>query len=82
MSDLIGTGYDTDAPSGTTFQTQFAREAPALEARRLAMMDEAAKYASQTPQTIPTQQVAQFDPAQQQAFTMANQGLTWKVQAI
>ena len=39
MSDLFifGTGYDTDAPSGTTFQTQFAREAPALEARRLAL---------------------------------------------
>ena len=75
MSDLFGKGYNTDAPSGTTFQTQFAREAPAMEARRLALMDEAAEYSSQTPQTIPTQQVAQFDPAQQQAFNMANQGL-------
>ena len=72
MSDLIGTGYDTDAPSGTTFQTQFAREAPAMEARRLALMDEAARYSSQTPQTIPAQQVAQFDPAQQKAFNMAD----------
>jgi len=38
-------------------------------------MDEASKYASQTPQTIPTQQVAGFDPMQTQAFTMAQQGL-------
>jgi hypothetical protein len=46
-----------------------------MEARRLAMMDEAAKYASQTPQTIPTQQVAQFDPMQTQAFNMTQAGL-------
>jgi len=75
MSDLFGKGYETDAPSGTTFQTQFAREAPAMEARRLALMDEAAKYSSQTPQTIPTQQVAAFDPMQTQAFDMAQTGI-------
>jgi len=75
MSDLWGKGYQTDAPSGTTFGTQFQREAPQMEARRLALMDEASKYASQTPQTIPTQQVAGFDPMQTQAFTMAQQGL-------
>ena len=75
MSDLFGKGYETDAPSGTTFQTQFAREAPAMEARRLALMDEAAKYPSQTPQTIPTQGVAAFDPMQTQAFDMAQTGI-------
>ena len=41
MSDLWGKGYNVDAPSGTTFQTQFQREAPAMEARRLALMDAA-----------------------------------------
>jgi hypothetical protein len=75
MSDLWGKGYNVDAPSGTTFNTQFGREAPQLEARRLALMDEAAKYASQTPQTIPQQDVAGFDAAQQKAFNMADQGL-------
>ena len=75
MSSLWGQGYSGDAPAGTTFNTQFQREAPQMEARRLAMMDEAAKYASQTPQTIPTQQVAQFDPMQTQAFTMTQAGL-------
>jgi len=75
MSDLWGKGYQTDAPSGTTFGTQFQREAPQMEARRLALMDEASKYASQTPQTIPTQQVAGFDPMQTQAFNMAQAGL-------
>ena len=75
MSDLWGKGYNVDAPSGTTFQTQFQREAPAMEARRLALMDESAKYASQNPQTLPTQEVSQFDPAQQKAFNMADQGL-------
>ena len=75
MSSLWGQGYGTDAPAGTTFNTQFSREAPQMEARRLAMMDEAAQYASQTPQTIPTQQVAQFDPMQTQAFNMTQTGL-------
>jgi hypothetical protein len=75
MSDLWGGGYQTDAPSGTTFNTQFGREAPQIEARRLALMDEASKYASQTPQTIPTQQVAAFDPMQTQAFDMAQTGI-------
>ena len=75
MSSLWGQGYGTDAPAGTTFNTQFQREAPQMEARRLAMMDEAAKYASQTPQTVPTQQVAAFDPMQTQAFNMTQAGL-------
>ena len=75
MSSLWGQGYGTDAPAGTTFDTQFAREAPQIEARRLALMDESAKYASQTPQTIPTQQVSQFDPMQTQAFNMTQTGL-------
>ena len=75
MSSLWGQGYGTDAPAGTTFNTQFQREAPQMEARRLAMTAEAAKYASQTPQTIPTQQVAAFDPMQTQAFNMTQSGL-------
>ena len=75
MSSLWGQGYGTDAPAGTTFNTQFQREAPQIEARRLALMDESAKYASQTPQTIPTQQVAAFDPMQTQAFNMTQAGL-------
>ena len=70
MSSLWPTnGYDVDAPAGTTFNTQFGREAPQIEARRLALMDESAKYASQTPQTIPTQQVAQFDPCRHRHST-------------
>jgi hypothetical protein len=75
MSSLWPSSYDVDAPAGTTFNTQFGREAPQIEARRLALMDESAKYASQTPQTIPTQPVAQFDPMQQQAFNMTQAGL-------
>jgi len=75
MSSLWGQGYSGDAPAGTTFSTQFGREAPQIEARRLALMDEASKYASQTPQTIPTQQVAAFDPMQTQAFNMTQTGL-------
>ena len=75
MSSLWGQGYGTDAPAGTTFNTQFQREAPQMEARRLAMMDEAAKYASQTPQTIPTQEVVPFHQQQQQAFDMTQAGL-------
>ena len=75
MSSLWPDSYDVDAPAGTTFNTQFGREAPQIEARRLALMDESAKYASQTPQTIPTQQVAQFDPMQTQAFNMTQTGL-------
>ena len=75
MSSIWPNDYNIDSPSGTTFNTQFQREAPQMEARRLALMDEAAKYASKTPQTIPTQQVAGFDPMQTQAFNMAQAGL-------
>ena len=63
-----------DDPTGTTFATQFQREAPQIEARKLQLMDVARDFA-QDPVTIPAQPVAEFGDLQQQAFDMTSQGL-------
>ena len=111
-------------PSGTTFQTQFTRDAPQIEARKMGLMGAAEQYArfgmnpwelttpgaavgdpafgkyeykgpaggdiapgtkwedlnrqqraQQGQVDIPQQQVAGFDPQQQQAFGLASSGL-------
>lgn len=67
----LGSGDD---PTGTTFATQFQREAPQIEARKLQLMDVARDFA-QDPVTIPAQPVAEFGDLQQQAFDMTSQGL-------
>ena len=61
-------------PTGTTFGTQFTREAPQIEARKLQLMDTASGFA-QDPVTIPGQEVADFTNLQNEAFTRTQQGL-------
>ena len=61
-------------PPDVTTQTQYVREAPEIEARKLGLMDTASQLA-QTGLTIPTQQVAGFQPTQQQAFNVQQAGL-------
>mgnify|MGYP003654600421 FL=1 len=58
----------------TTTQTQYVREAPEIEARKLGLMDTASQLAM-TPLNLPTQQVAGFNPTQQQAFSEQQKGL-------
>lgn len=58
----------------TTTQTQYVREAPEIEARKLGLMDTASQLAG-TALNIPTQQVAGFTGNQQDAFAMQNKGL-------
>ena len=67
----LGDGSD---PSGTTFATQFSREAPQIEARKLQLMDTASGFAKD-PVGIPTQQVAPWEQLQQEAFTRTGEGL-------
>ena len=54
-------------PPDVTTQTQYVREAPEIEARKLGLMDVARQLAD-TVLNIPTQQVADFDIAQQADF--------------
>ena len=61
-------------PPDVTTQTQYVREAPEIEARKLGLMDTASQLA-QTGLTIPTQQVAGFQPTQEQAFQRQQAGL-------
>ena len=64
------------SPSGdqTITQTQYSREAPDIEARRVQLMDTAADLAAKGKQptagdiTIPTQGVAKIDPMQSHVF--------------
>ena len=69
------------SPGGDVTQTQFSREAPDIEARRIQLMDTAAKLAAEGKQpttgdiTIPTQGVAPLTPMQQQAFGDVTGGL-------
>ena len=64
------------SPSGdqTITQTQYSREAPDIEARRVQLMDTAAKLAAEGKAptagdiTIPTQGVAKIDPMQSHVF--------------
>ena len=62
---------DPDVPDTTT-QTQYVREAPEIEARKLGLMDTASQLAG-TALNIPTQQVAGFTGNQQDAFNMQQQ---------
>ena len=61
-------------PPDVTTQTQYVREAPEIEARKLGLMDTARQLA-ETGLNIPTQQVAEFTGNQQDAFDMQRQGL-------
>lgn len=61
-------------PSGTTFGTQFTREAPQIEARKLQLMDTASGFAKD-PVTIPGQQVSNFTGLQNEAFDRTQKGL-------
>ena len=61
-------------PSGTTFGTQFTREAPQIEARKLQLMDTASGFA-QDPVTIPGQQVSNFTGLQNEAMDRTKKGL-------
>ena len=61
-------------PSGTTFATQFSREAPQIEARKLQLMDTTAGFAKD-PVGIPTQQVAPWEQLQTEAFNRTTSGL-------
>jgi len=82
MSSIPGIGTpDPYQPTDPQIYQQFEREAPQIEARKLQLMDVAGKLAGEgaVPTggslNIPTQQVAQFDPLQQQGFTQTTQGL-------
>ena len=66
-------GGGPDVPDTTT-QTQYVREAPEIEARKLGLMDTASQLAG-TALQLPTQQVAGFTPNQQQAFGAQQKGL-------
>jgi hypothetical protein len=61
-------------PPDVTTQTQYVREAPEIEARKLGLMDTARQLA-ETGLTIPTQDVAPFSQRQEDAFDMQTQGL-------
>jgi len=64
----------------TTAQQSYQYEAPEIQARKLGLMDIAGQLAqgktgSYAGMQIPTQQMAAFDPQQQQAFDLASQGI-------
>jgi len=66
-------GGGNNYPDVTT-QTQYVREAPEIEARKLGLMDTASQLAG-TGLNIPTQDVAGFTPTQQDAFARQEKGL-------
>jgi hypothetical protein len=66
-------GGGNNYPDVTT-QTQYVREAPEIEARKLGLMDTASQLAG-TGLTIPQQQVAGFQQKQKDAFAMQDKGL-------
>jgi len=74
-------GLGGTAGGGDVTQTSYQREAPDIEARRVQLMDTAARLAAEGKQpttgdiTIPTQGVAPLTPMQQQAFTDVSGGL-------
>ena len=74
-------GLGGTAGGGDVTQTSYQRESPDIEARRVQLMDTAARLASEGKQpttgdiTIPTQGVAPLTPMQQQAFTDVSGGL-------
>jgi hypothetical protein len=74
-------GRPSPSNEQTITQTQYSREAPDIEARRVQLMDTAADLAAKGKQptagdiTIPTQGVAGFTPMQQKAFGDVTSGL-------
>ena len=66
-------GGGNNYPDVTT-QTQYVREAPEIEARKLGLMDTASQLAG-TGLTIPTQDVAGFQQKQKDAFALQDKGL-------
>ena len=74
-------GLGGTAGGGDVTQTSYQRESPDIEARRVQLMDTAARLAAEGKQpttgdiTIPTQGVAPLTPMQQQAFTDVTGGL-------
>ena len=74
-------GLGGTAGGGDVTQTSYQRESPDIEARRVQLMDTAARLAAEGKQpttgdiTIPTQGVAPLTPMQQQAFTDVSGGL-------
>ena len=74
-------GLGGTAGGGDVTQTSYQRESPDIEARRVQLMDTAAKLAAEGKQpttgdiTIPTQGVAPLTPMQQQAFGDVTSGL-------
>jgi len=77
---LPGFGSPGVGTPPTTAQQTYQYEAPEIQARKLGLMDIAGRLAQgETGQyaglQIPTQQIAAFDPQQQQAFDLAGQGI-------
>jgi len=70
LKQYLGGGGGGGSGSGT--QTTIAREAPGVEARKLALYDEAANLAK-TPVSIPGIQVAGISPLEQAGITQAGQ---------
>ena len=70
MSIFGGGGGGGGSTTGT--QTSIAREAPGVEARKLALYDEAANLAK-TPVSLPGIQVAPLSPLEQAGITQAGQ---------
>ena len=73
-------GDPSVTPPPTTAQQSYQMEAPEIQARKLGLMDIAGQLAqgktgAYAGMQIPTQQMAGFDPQQQQAFDLASQGI-------
>ena len=66
-----GGGGGSSAPAPDT-TTQFIREAPGIEERKLELMD-LARQTAQTPIEIPEMQIQQLSPLEQAAITQAGQ---------
>ena len=58
----------------TTYSTQFAREAPEIEARKLELMNEAARLYTQ-PLSVPATEAAGLSGSELQAIDFAKQGI-------
>lgn len=77
---LPGFGSPSVGTPPTTAQQTYQYEAPEIQARKLGLMDIAGRLAQgETGQyaglQIPTQQIAAFDPQQEQAFNLASAGI-------
>jgi hypothetical protein len=77
---IPGFGAPSVGTPPTTAQQSYQYEAPEIQARKLGLMDIAGQLAqgktgAYAGMQIPTQQMAAFDPQQQQAFDLASQGI-------